>query len=219
MLIINLKAYKETIGKGALKVLEAAEKIAEEYNVEIAIAPQPTDIRLLSENSKRVKIFAQHIDPIKGGAYTGHILPEAVKDSGAVGTLINHSERQLTLVEIGELIEICKNLGLISVVCVTNDKLARTIAYLDPDYIAIEPPELIGTGISVSRAKPEIIINSVKSIREINNKVKILVGAGISNGEDVKKAIELGANGVLVSSAVTKAKDFYEKIKELLYNF
>ncbi|MEM1895755.1 MAG: triose-phosphate isomerase, partial [Nanopusillaceae archaeon] len=188
MLIINLKAYKETIGKGALKVLEAAEKVAEEYNVEIAIAPQPTDIRLLSENSKRVKIFAQHIDPIKGGAYTGHILPEAVKDSGAVGTLINHSERQLTLVEIGELIEICKNLGLISVVCVTNDKLARTIAYLDPDYIAIEPPELIGTGISVSKAKPEIIINSVKSIREINNKVKILVGAGISNGEDVKKA-------------------------------
>ncbi|MEM5873166.1 MAG: triose-phosphate isomerase [Candidatus Aenigmatarchaeota archaeon] len=219
MLIINLKAYKETIGKGALKVLEAAEKVAEEYNVEIAIAPQPTDIRLLSENSKRVKIFAQHIDPIKGGAYTGHILPEAVKDSGAVGTLINHSERQLTLVEIGELIEICKDLGLISVVCVTNDKLARTIAYLDPDYIAIEPPELIGTGISVSKAKPEIIINSVKSIREINNKVKILVGAGISNGEDVKKAIELGANGVLVSSAVTKAKDFYEKIKELLCNF
>ncbi|MEM1684388.1 MAG: triose-phosphate isomerase [Nanopusillaceae archaeon] len=219
MLIINLKAYKETIGKGALKVLEAAEKIAEEYNVEIAIAPQPTDIRLLSENSKRVKIFAQHIDPIKGGAYTGHILPEAVKDSGAVGTLINHSERQLTLVEIGELIEICKNLGLISVVCVTNDKLARTIAYLDPDYIAIEPPELIGTGISVSKAKPEIIINSVKSIREINNKVKILVGAGISNGEDVKKAIELGVNGVLVSSAVTKAKDFYEKIKELLCSF
>lgn len=219
MLIINLKAYKETIGKGALKVLEAAEKVAEEYNVEIAIAPQPTDIRLLSENSKRVKIFAQHIDPIKGGAYTGHILPEAVKDSGAVGTLINHSERQLTLVEIGELIEICKNLGLISVVCVTNDKLARTIAYLDPDYIAIEPPELIGTGISVSKAKPEIIINSVKSIREINNKVKILVGAGISNGEDVKKAIELGANGVLVSSAVTKAKDFYEKIKELINGF
>ncbi|MEM5880179.1 MAG: triose-phosphate isomerase [Candidatus Aenigmatarchaeota archaeon] len=219
MLIINLKAYKETIGKGALKVLEAAEKVAEEYNVEIAIAPQPTDIRLLSENSKRVKIFAQHIDPIKGGAYTGHILPEAVKDSGAVGTLINHSERQLTLVEIGELIEICKNLGLISVVCVTNDKLARTIAYLDPDYIAIEPPELIGTGISVSKAKPEIIINSVKSIREINNKVKILVGAGISNGEDVKKAIELGVNGVLVSSAVTKAKDFYEKIKELLCSF
>ncbi|MEM1805090.1 MAG: triose-phosphate isomerase, partial [Nanopusillaceae archaeon] len=107
----------------------------------------------------------------------------------------------------------------ISVVCVTNDKLARTIAYLDPDYIAIEPPELIGTGISVSKAKPEIIINSVKSIREINNKVKILVGAGISNGEDVKKAIELGVNGVLVSSAVTKAKDFYEKIKELLCSF
>ncbi|MFH7903106.1 MAG: triose-phosphate isomerase [Candidatus Aenigmatarchaeota archaeon] len=219
MLIINLKAYKETIGKGALKALEAAEKVAEEYNVEIAIAPQPTDIRLLSENSKRVKIFAQHIDPIKGGAYTGHILPEAVKDSGAVGTLINHSERQLTLVEIGELIEICKDLGLISVVCVTNDKLARTIAYLDPDYIAIEPPELIGTGISVSKAKPEIIINSVKSIREINNKVKILVGAGISNGEDVKKAIELGVNGVLVSSAITKSKDFYEKIKELINGF
>jgi len=29
MLLINLKAYKRTIGKGALEVLEAAERVSE----------------------------------------------------------------------------------------------------------------------------------------------------------------------------------------------
>jgi len=219
MLLINLKAYKRTIGKGALEVLEAAEKVSEETGIEIGIAPQPTDIYLLSKNAKRVKIFAQHVDPVRNEASTGHILPEAVKEAGAVGTLLNHSEKPMTLIEIGEAIEIAKKIGLITVVCVNNDKLARAIAGLSPDYIAVEPPELIGTGISVSKAKPEIVRNSVESVKSVNNKIKVLVGAGISDKEDVKRALELGADGVLLASAVTKANNFYEKIKELAEGF
>lgn len=219
MLAINLKAYKETIGKKALELLKAAERVSEEYGVEIIIAPQYTDIYLLSSNAKRVKIFAQHIDPIEPGAYTGHILPEAIKEAGAVGTLINHSEKQLKISEIEKAIEIAKKLGLITIVCANDSLVGASLAKLNPDYIAVEPPELIGTGISVSKAKPEVVKSSVEMIKEVNSKVKVLVGAGISNKEDVKRALELGAEGVLLASAVTKASNFYEKIKELAEGF
>ncbi|MDT7890618.1 MAG: triose-phosphate isomerase [Candidatus Nanopusillus sp.] len=219
MLVINLKSYIETIGKRGLELLEAAEKVAEEYDIDIAIAPQFTDIYLLSKNAKKVKIFAQHIDPIEPGAYTGHILPEAVKEAGAVGTLINHSEKPMKIIDIEKAINIAKRLGLITVVCANDNIVGAAIAKFNPNYVAVEPPELIGTGISVSTARPEIVINSVKMIKEINSNIKVLVGAGISNREDVKKALEFGAEGVLLSSAVTKANNFYEKIKELAEGF
>ena len=219
MLVINLKSYIETIGKRGLELLEAAEKVAEEYGIDIAIAPQFTDIYLLSKNSKKVKIFAQHIDPIEPGAYTGHVLPEAVKEAGAVGTLINHSEKPMKIIDIEKAINIAKRLGLITVACANDSIVGAAIAKFNPDYVAVEPPELIGTGISVSTARPEIVINSVKMIKEINSNIKVLVGAGISNREDVKKALEFGAEGVLLSSAVAKANNFYEKIKELAEGF
>jgi len=219
MLVINLKSYIETIGKKGLELLEAAENVSEEYNIDIGIAPQFTDIYLLSKNAKKVKIFAQHIDPIEPGAYTGHILPEAVKEAGAVGTLINHSEKPMKIIDIEKAINIAKRLGLITIVCANDNIVGAAVAKLNPDYIAVEPPELIGTGISVSTARPEIVINSVKMIKEINLNIKVLVGAGIGNKEDVKKALEYGAEGVLLSSAVTKANNFYEKIKDLAEGF
>lgn len=219
MLVINLKAYEETIGKKALDLLEAAEKVSEELNINIVISPQFTDIYPLSIKAKRVKIFAQHFDIIQPGPFTGHILPQAVKEAGAKGVILNHSEKQLKIEEIKKGIEIAKNLGLETIVCSNDDIIGKSIAIFSPDYIAIEPPDLISTGISVSKARPEIIERAVRMIKEMNSNVKILVGAGITYKEDVKKSLELGADGVLVSSAVTKSKNFYEKIRELAEGF
>ncbi len=218
MLAINLKAYKEAIGRRALEIAKAAEKVMEETKVEIVIAPQYTDIRLLAENTK-VKIFAQHIDPVEPGAHTGWVLPEAIKDAGAIGVILNHSERQMKVSELEKAINIAKELGLITIVCASDPIVARSISVLDPDYIAVEPPELIGTGVSVSEAKPEVVKSSVESVKDCNPRVKVLVGAGISTKEDVKKALELGAEGILLASAVAKAKDPYTKIKELALGF
>jgi len=76
-----------------------------------------------------------------------------------------------------------------------------------PDMIAVEPPELIGTGISISKARPELITESLKQIRKVNRSVKVLCGAGVTTAEDVSKALELGSEGVLVASGVVKSKD------------
>ena len=83
-----------------------------------------------------------------------------------------------------------------------------------PDYVAIEPPELIGSGIPVSKADPGIVRNSVAAVTDPN--VKVLCGAGISKGEDVKAALELGTVGVLLASGVVKAKDPKAALRDLV---
>jgi triosephosphate isomerase len=137
-----------------------------------------------------------------------------VKEAGAVGTLINHSERQLKLADIDEIIRITRDKGMLSLVCANNPTISTAVASLMPDAIAIEPPELIGTGIPVSKAQPEVVSGTVGLVREINKKVTILCGAGISHGEDVAAALKLGTQGVLVASGIVKAKDPYKIMRE-----
>jgi triosephosphate isomerase len=88
------------------------------------------------------------------------------------------------------------------------------VAALKPDIMAIEPPELIGTGIPVSKAKPEVVTDTIKLVRKVNPKVVILCGAGIGQGEDVAAAKRLGTQGVLVASGIVKAKNPYKVMRE-----
>ncbi|HII61746.1 triose-phosphate isomerase [Pyrococcus horikoshii] len=215
IIAINFKTYIEATGKRALEIAKAAERVYKETGVTIVVAPQLVDLRMIAENVE-IPVFAQHIDPIKPGSHTGHVLPEAVKEAGAVGTLLNHSENRMILADLEAAISRAKEVGLITMVCSNNPAVSAAVAALEPDYVAVEPPELIGTGIPVSKAKPEVITNTVELVRKVNPKVKVLCGAGISTGEDVRKAIELGTVGVLLASGVTKAKDPEKAIRDLV---
>jgi triosephosphate isomerase len=212
-ILVNFKTYLEATGKRAVELAKKAEKVSRETQVQIGVAPQFTDITAIAE-AVEIPVFAQHIDPIEPGSYTGHVLAEAVKEAGAVGTLINHSERQLKLSEVDAAIKIAHSRRLVSVVCANNQSISAAVAALNPDVVAVEPPELIGTGIPVSKAKPEIVTATVKLVRKVNPKVMILCGAGISHGDDVTAALKLGTQGVLVASAVVKAKDQYRVLRE-----
>jgi len=213
LIIVNFKTYLEATGDKALELAKKAEKVSLETKVSIGIAPQFTDIATIAK-AVSIPVFAQHIDPIKPGSHTGHVLAESVKEAGAIGTLINHSERQLKVSEIDGVIKIAHENGLRSVVCANNPSISAAVAALKPEIIAIEPPELIGTGIPVSKAKPEVVTNTVRLVREINTKVVILCGAGISHREDVAAALRLGTQGVLVASGIVKAKDPYTVLRE-----
>ncbi|RLI94801.1 MAG: triose-phosphate isomerase [Candidatus Altiarchaeales archaeon] len=206
IIIINFKTYKEATGENALNLARICDDVATETNANIFIAPQFTDIfRIFSETN--IPIFAQHVDNIEYGSNTGHILPESVKECGAIGSLVNHSERRLKLADIEAIIGKLNKLDMASIVCTNNINTTKAVAALNPDFVAIEPPELIGTGIPVSKAKPEIIEESVKAVEKINPELRVLCGAGITTGEDVKRAIELGTCGVLVASGVVRAKN------------
>ncbi len=214
VLVINFKTYLQATGKKALELAKVAEKVSKELGVEIVIAVQLADLRLIAENVE-IPVYVQHIDPIKPGAHTGHVLPEAVKEAGAKGTLLNHSENRVRLDVLHEAIVRAKEVGLDVISCADTPETSAAVAALKPTAVAIEPPELIGTGISVSKAKPEVVTNTVSKIRRIDEETPILTGAGITTGDDVAKAIELGTQGVLVASAIVKAKNWELKIREL----
>jgi len=213
IIIVNFKTYEEATGDGALKLARICRNVAAKHGKRIIISPQFTDIyRISREASPYTPVFAQHIDD-GIGKFTGSISPLAVREAGAVGTLLNHSERRLTIEEVGRRISAAKAHGLMSLCFADSIDESLKIASFGPEMIAYEPPELVGTGISVSTAKPSQITDFVS---RVSPSVRRLVGAGISNAGDVKKALELGADGWGVSSAFTKAKDPEKVLTELV---
>jgi len=205
-LVVNFKTYMEATGKRAIELAKVAEDVSRETGVTIIVAPQFTDIEQVSKTVD-IPVFSQHMDAVKPGAHTGHVLAEAIKSAGADGSLLNHSERRINPAEIAESVKLCAEADLRSLVCADTTEASVGIAKMIPDMIAIEPPELIGTGISVSKARPELITESVNEIRRLNSRVKVLCGAGVTSAEDVSKALELGSEGVLVASGIVKSKD------------
>jgi triosephosphate isomerase len=215
IIIINFKTYTRGTGKAALKLAKIADEISEESKICIAVSPQFTDLSIISKEV-HIPVLAQHIDPILPGSNTGHILPEAVKEAGAIGTLINHSEKRISIKVIKEIVKRTKEIGLVSVVCADTPQRTHKAASFKPNMVAIEPPELIGTGIPVSKAKPEIVKRAVGLVKDYDPKITVLCGAGITKGEDVIAALKLGAQGVLLASGVVKAQDQRKAILDLV---
>jgi len=214
VILLNFKCYIEATGSRAVSLARYGQEAARKHGVSMIVAPQVADLRLVSRETE-IPVFAQHVDAITAGSHTGHVLPESVLEAGASGVIINHSECRLQVSIIEDIISRAKDLKLKSAVCANTSKIAAAVASLEPDMIAVEPPELIGSGIAVSKAKPEILTDTVTRIRRINNEVIILCGAGITSGEDIKSALALGTQGVILASGVVKAKDQAAAINEL----
>ncbi|MFP4654519.1 MAG: triose-phosphate isomerase [Methanohalobium sp.] len=215
VIVVNLKTYLQGTGEKAVTIAKACRDVAERYNVGIAVAPQFCDIYRVASQVD-VPVYSQHIDGIGAGSHTGQILAQCVKDAGAVGTLINHSERRLTLADIDYSVKAANEAGLYTIVCTNNVETSASAASLGPDYVAIEPPELIGTGVPVSSADPQVVKGSVDAVKNINSDVKVLCGAGISKGEDLKAALDLGSAGVLLASGIVKAEDPEKALEHLV---
>ena len=212
MIVLNLKTYPQTLEK-ALLFTDIASEVVEESGVRIIICPPAVFLKEAAERFSSV--FAQHVDPESAGAFTGSIPVEALKIINVKGSLVNHSEKRLRIYKVKATVQALHAGALESLVCAENTKEAVEIAAFDHTCIALEPPELIGSGVSVSSAKPEVISDSVKEIRKINEKVTVLCGAGISNKLDVQNALRLGSQGVLLASAFVKAEDTKGFLREL----
>jgi len=206
LVIVNFKTYPEATGKRALELSKIIGGVAAENSVSAAVAPQYADIHRVATEVK-IPVIAQHVDPIMPGRNTGWVTIESVKAAGAVGTLINHSEHKLQLSQIEEVVKLARKAEFVTIACAADVDESRKVAKVGPDMILIEPPELVGTGIPVSKAKPDVVRNSVKAIKRINVRINVICGAGITTGEDVARAIELGAEGVGLSSGLVCAKD------------
>ena len=204
LIVINLKTYKQ--GNQLLKLVKTIESV----DKDIIIGVQNTNIYKLSQKTK-LKIFAQHVDPQIPGRNTGFILPESVKSNGAIGVFLNHSEHKLDYKTIKETIKHCKKIKLKIMLFANSLKQAKKLEKLKPDYVIYEPPELVAGKTSVSESKPDLIKKIKKSLKS-----KFLVGAGVHSYKDIEIATKLGAKGVILSSAVTTAKNPKKVLKELI---
>lgn len=208
--LVNLKAYD----CDPVSVAESAATIDTSTDATIAIAPQATHISQVVATG--VETWAQHVDPVEYGSNTGSTLAEATADAGASGTLLNHSENRLKLADIDGSLDAADRANLSTVVCANNPAQIKAAAALGPDAVAVEPPELIGTGTPVSKADPDIVRDAVDAASAVDDSVDVFCGAGISTGEDVVAARDLGADGVLLASGVAKASDPKEALEDLV---
>lgn len=215
LIVLNLKTFLESTGEGAVRIARSCREVADDSGIDIAVAPQFCDIYRVSSQVD-VPVYAQHLDSVGAGSFTGHAFAQCIKDAGAVGTLINHSEYRLTLANIDASVSKARETGLASIVCTNNVATSAAAAALGPDYVAVEPPELIGSGIPVSKADPQVVTGSVDAVKRVNPSVKVLCGAGISKGEDFQAALELGSVGVLLASGIVKAKDPKAALEDLV---
>ncbi len=209
-IFVNFKTYRQ----GSASSAEAmARKISSASGGHAIIIVQNADIYRVSKVVKAT-IFAQHVDAAGYGQFTGSDVAATLKENGASGVLINHSEDRAR--KISDIIKASKAAGLTALVCAEKPSEAALIARMHPDIIAIEPPELIGTGISVSKAKPHVVTAAVNAVRKVDKNMPVLCGAGITTSEDVRKAVKLGCSGVLVASAIMKAKTPEKVVKEFV---
>ena len=210
-LIINFKNYEEVSADRAINLAESARQVAEKLKIEIVVAPPQPALALIAKKIQ-IPVICQHVDNEKMGPSTGFVVPEIAKSYGAIGSLINHSEHRIEMSSIASLVERMRKLGMVSIVCAQEPNEVVEISILQPDFIAIEPPELIGSGRAVSKENPAVI---TKSILGAGSRSSIICGAGITDKDDVAKAMELGSRGILVASGIVKANSWEKKIAEL----
>lgn len=222
MLVVNFKAYSETCGVKGLDIARVIKEAANRHKIQTAVMPQQQDLAHIALNAGQdnyFKIFAQHADIAKAGAFNGSVSLEALKALRIEGVVLNHSEKRMEKNKLKTLIHSSNALTLKTIVCAQDIDEAVLVSSFKPWAVAVEPPELIGTGVSVSKAKPEVVRDAVLRLHKACSGCKILVGAGVASEEDVRKAMALGADGALISSVFVKSSDHAKKIDELLSAF
>jgi len=211
MLVLNCKNYAEATGARLARLYRAAEAASRRHGTRIAIAPPPHLVTAV--RSRRVATLAQHADGRGPGSATGHVVPELLRASGVAGSIINHSERRVRPAELRAAVARLRGLGMLSIACSRTAAEAARVAAMGPDYVAIEPPSLIGSGTAISRARPGLIRDAARALS--HSRARLLCGAGIVSGGDVARAVELGAEGILVASGVIKARSQARALDDL----
>ena len=201
-------------GERMLKLAKAIDQIAYKYDLDVIVTPQYTDIRLLAENTEHIHVYAQHMDPLPPGRGLGSVLPEAVKEAGAVGVMLNHAEKKLSLDDIRRTIARADEVGLATIVCADTVEEIRQVAELSPNLIVAEPTDLIGTGVTSDMG---YVKDTIEAVRRITPDIMVLQGAGISGPEDVANVIRAGAQATGCTSGVMKAADPEAAAEEMLY--
>ena len=213
LIVVNFKTYETAMGAKAVELAKAMER-ASNSNVRMVAVVSAFDLHSVQQAAPTLEVWSQHLDPVGKGSFTGWLQPDNAIERGAKGTIINHAEHKVNIEHVKELMNQLPSSFPICA-CAADVDEAHQLAELGPTFIAVEPPELIGGDISVTTADPTIVSDTVTAVQSINPDVRVLCGAGVKDGDDVRTAVELGAHGVLLASGVTKAKNVEDVLAHL----
>lgn len=214
LIVVNFKTYATAMGQAAVDLAQAMERASKDHVRMIAVV-SAFDLHAVKQAAPSLEVWSQHLDPVGQGSFTGWLQPENAIERGAQGTIINHAEHKVDIEHVQQLMQQLPD-EFPMCACAADVDEAHQLAELGPTFIAVEPPELIGGDISVTTADPAIVSDTVNAVRAINPQVRVLCGAGVKDGKDVKTAVELGAHGVLLASGVTKASDVDTVLADLV---
>ena len=214
LIVVNFKTYSTAMGQKAVDLAQAMERASKDHVRMIAVV-SAFDLHAVKQAAPSLEVWSQHLDPVGQGSFTGWLQPENAIERGARGTIINHAEHKVDIEHVQQLMQQLPD-DFPMCACAADVDEAHRLAELGPTFIAVEPPELIGGDISVTTADPAIVSDTVNAVRAINPQVRVLCGAGVKDGKDVKTAVELGAHGVLLASGVTKVSDVDAVLADLV---
>ena len=217
LIVVNFKTYASAQGDAAVTLAKAMAEVDLTTDATMVAVVSAFDLSAVKTAAPNLEVWTQHLDPIGWGSNTGWLHPETAMGHGATGTIINHAEHKVDLDHVETLIAQLPN-NFPTCACAADIDEAKSLAALSPNFIAVEPPELIGGDISVTTADPGIVSGTAQAVKEANPNVRVLCGAGVKNGADVAMAIELGTEGVLLASGVTKAQDPKSVLYDLVSN-
>jgi triosephosphate isomerase len=215
LIVVNFKTYASAQGEAAVTLAKAMAEVDATTDATMVAVVSAFDLSAVKAAVPNLEVWAQHLDPIGWGSNTGWLHPETAMGHGATGSIINHAEHKVELNHVEALLaQLPSDFPVCA--CAADIDEAKALAALSPTFIAVEPPELIGGDISVTTADPGIVSGTADAVKAANPNVRILCGAGVKNGADVAMAIELGTEGVLLASGVTKADDAAAVLRDLV---
>lgn len=202
---IGLKGY--SWGAAALRLAREADLAAEALGVAVVFDPQTVDIGAIAAGTRHIHVWAQHMDPFPPGRGVGGVLAEALRDAGATGTLLSHSEKRMTLDDIAAAIIRAHECGLGTMVFADSPEEAAELAALGPDIVLAEPPSLIATGQAVGGRMADFVTRTVELVGAVDPSIIVMSGAGVSTADDVATVMRLGLGGTGSSSGILRAPD------------
>lgn len=213
MIFLSLKTYKESTGQAVINLLSSVKKVSQETGIPIIPIAQPTDIYRIKKELD-IEVWAQHVDPIDPGKNTGWISPYSVKEAGATGVLINHSEHKLKEEVIIETIKKARQYNLKIILIGQTVEMIKKFDSFDVDFLSFEKEDLIASPVSMIDQQEEVIKSIVKIVKH-----PLIIGAGINDGEDTRKSKAAGAAGILMATYFVTAPDPEQKLRELTQGF
>ena len=209
---IGTKNY--VYGDKLLEYALAADAAAEKYDVDVLFICPAVEIRRVAEHTKNLIVLAPYMDTLRPGRGMADILPEGLKAAGAVGVVINHCEKPMSLPQMKATIDRARELDMLVFACADTLDEAKAIANLHPDIINPEPSAIIGGGKGVSPM--DYVKDSIAVIKAIDPEIMVEQAAGITNGQQVYDFIMAGSEAAGAASGIMNAEDPLAMIDEMI---